>query len=189
LVTIYLDFYVDISISLWVHPNHLLPPHFTMADPMEPAQQPATATWEQAFGYLQHHLNEAATQQQTAQLLMQQQLADLTTALTNFTNNHIPPSPPACIPSPAQDAGTLPALTWKTRPKVSPPPEFSGDCSGGWAFLNSCGLYLHLCSNQFQSDKERILWAISFFKTGCTAKWADKIFAKEKHDGAFPFLD
>jgi hypothetical protein len=61
-----------------------------MADTMEPAQQPATATWEQAFGYLQHCLNEAATQQQTAQSLMQQQLMDLTTALTNFTKNQIP---------------------------------------------------------------------------------------------------
>jgi hypothetical protein len=88
-----------------------------------------------------------------------------------------------------QDAGTPPAPTWKTQPKVSPPPEFSGDRSGGRVFLNYCGLYLHLCSDQFQSDEERILWAISFFKTRHAAKWADEIFAKEEHDEAFPFLD
>jgi hypothetical protein len=88
-----------------------------------------------------------------------------------------------------QDVGTLPAPTQTTQPKVSPPPEFSRDHSGGWAFLNSCGLYLHLCSDQFQSNEERILWAISFFKSGCATKWADKIFAKQEHNRAFPFLD
>jgi hypothetical protein len=49
------------------------------------------------------------------------------------------------------------------------PNEFGGNCMKGQAFLNSCELYMALAPHQFADDHAKIMWALSFMKSGHTA--------------------
>jgi len=53
-------------------------------------------------------------------------------------------------------------------------------------FLNSCSLYIHLALEQFHNEQEKILWALTFFKSGCAAKWSKNVFRQEADTGIFP---
>jgi len=74
----------------------------------------------------------------------------------------------------------------RTRPKLSCPPDFNGECHNGHAFLNSCSLYIRLAPEQFHDEQERILWALTFFKGGRAAKWSENVFRQEADTGVFP---
>lgn len=77
-----------------------------------------------------------------------------------------------------------------TKAKVATPSEFDGDRSRGRAFINSCTVYFRLCQNHFSDDQERILWALSYMKSGRAAKWADSIFRwEEQNPNHARFLD
>jgi len=56
----------------------------------------------------------------------------------------------------------------------------------GRAFLNSCSLYIRLAPEQFCDEQEKILWALTFFKDGHTAKWSENVFRQEADTGVFP---
>jgi len=80
-----------------------------------------------------------------------------------------------------------PALTARQiHPKLSCPPDFSGECHNGCAFLNSCSLYIHLAPEKFHDEQEKILWALMFFKGGRTTKWSENMFCQEVDTGVFP---
>jgi len=64
-------------------------------------------------------------------------------------------------------------------PKLSCPPDFGGECHNGHAFLNSCSLYICLALEQFHDEEERVLWALTFFKSGRAAKWSENMFRQE----------
>ena len=53
-------------------------------------------------------------------------------------------------------------------------------------FLNSCSLYICLALEQFHNKEERILWALTFFKSGRAAKWSNNVFHQEADTGVFP---
>jgi len=74
----------------------------------------------------------------------------------------------------------------RTRPKLSAPPDFSGERHNDHAFLNSCALYIHLAPEQFYDEQEKILWALTFFKDGHAAKWSKNVFRQEADTGIFP---
>ena len=57
------------------------------------------------------------------------------------------------------------------------PSEFDGDRSKGCAFLNSCLLYLGFCSKDFPDNQARILWTLSFLKSGRAAVFATRVYA------------
>jgi len=46
------------------------------------------------------------------------------------------------------------------RPKLSCPPDFSGEYHNGCTFLNSYSLYIYLALEQFHNEEERIFWAL-----------------------------
>ena len=71
--------------------------------------------------------------------------------------------------------------------RASPPNEFSGDRSTGLAFLNSCKLYLSLCSEQFIDDQTKVHWALSYMKGGHAAQFSDRVLRKEAYD-QFPMF-
>jgi len=73
-----------------------------------------------------------------------------------------------------------------TYPKLSSLPDFGGEHHNGHAFLNSCSLYIHLALEQFHNEQEKILWALTFFKSGCAAKWSENMFCQEADTGVFP---
>jgi len=72
------------------------------------------------------------------------------------------------------------------RPKLSCPLDFSGEHHNGRAFLNFCSLYICLAPEQFHDKEERVLWALTFFKSGRAAKWSENVFRQEADTGVFP---
>jgi len=72
------------------------------------------------------------------------------------------------------------------RPKLSCPPDFGREHYNGRVFLNSCSLYICLAPEQFHDEEERILWALTFFKSGHAAKWSKNMFRQEADTGIFP---
>jgi len=73
--------------------------------------------------------------------------------------------------------------------KPSSPSEYNGDRSEGKAFLMSCRTYLHLCPEAFEDDATRIIWAMSYMKTGRAGRWAAREFEQEAREGHLRFLD
>ena len=76
-------------------------------------------------------------------------------------------------------------MAWQTCPKLSSPPDFSRERYNGRTFLNSCSLYIYLAPEQFCDEQKKILWALTFFKSGCTAKWSENVFHQEMDTGIF----
>jgi len=74
----------------------------------------------------------------------------------------------------------------RTHPKLSCPPDFNRECHNGCIFLNSCSFYICLVLEQFHDKQKRILWALTFFKGGCAAKWSENVFRQEANTGVFP---
>jgi Retrotransposon gag protein/Zinc knuckle len=76
----------------------------------------------------------------------------------------------------------LPSDTPKTSRTARPatPPEFNGERSEGLAFLNSCQTYLRLCPDEFPDEQTKIMWAMSYMKTGRAQKWTARIFRWEQ---------
>jgi len=63
--------------------------------------------------------------------------------------------------------------------KMALPSEFNGDRTKGMVFLNSCQVYIRLCSNSFMDKQAKIVWAMSYMKAGQAAKWSAHVFRWE----------
>jgi hypothetical protein len=65
--------------------------------------------------------------------------------------------------------------------RVNPgtPSNFDGDRAQGHAFLTSCELYISLSQSDFVEDQVRIHWALSYFKGGHAATFAERIIRQE----------
>jgi len=145
-----------------------------------------------ALGYLQHHLQELTERQHVSENNINTTLAALTMQLqqlaqlvANPSLPAIPNIPPPPVPSPPTSLSPT-LMARRTRPKLSAPPDFSGECHNGRAFLNSCSLYIRLALEQFHDEQEKILWALTFFKDGRAAKWSENVFHQEADTGVFP---
>jgi len=145
-----------------------------------------------ALGYLQHHLQELTERQHVSESNINSTLAALTTQLQQLTQLVANPPPPAVpntpsppVPSPSVSPLPTPPVR-RTRPKLSCPPDFNGECHNGRAFLNSCSLYIRLAPEQFHDEQERILWALTFFKGGRATKRSENVFHQEADTGVFP---
>ena len=98
------------------------------------------------------------------------------------TNSPILSQPKASPPSADYDRPRT------ARPAV--PPDFDGDRAKGKAFLNACLTYFRLCPKEFRDDQTRIVWAMSYMKTGRAQKWTDRVFQWEQQNlGSTKFLD
>lgn len=78
------------------------------------------------------------------------------------------------------------------RPKPATPPEFDGDRKKGLIFLHSCQTYIRLCPEEFRDEQTKIVWAMSYMKSGRAAKWTARIFRWEELSenlGCPKFLD
>jgi len=144
-----------------------------------------------ALGYLQHHLQELTERQHASENNINTTLAALTVQLQQLTQlvanpslPAVPNTPPPPIPSPP--VSLSPALTVRqTCPQLFCPPDFNGECHNGCIFFNSCFLYIRLALEQFHNKQERILWALTFFKGGRTAKWSKNVFRQKANTGVF----
>ena len=129
-----------------------------------------------ALGYLQHHLHELTERQNVSENNINTTLAALTAQLQQLMQlvaNPLPPpisnTPPLPVPSPLVSPPPAPTAR-RMRPKLSCPLDFGGERHNGRAFLNSYSLYIRLAPEQFHDEEERILWALTFFKSGRAAK-------------------
>jgi hypothetical protein len=78
----------------------------------------------------------------------------------------------------------------KVSLKPSLPSEFNGDRTSGKAFLTSCRTYIRLCPESFEDDDPtKIVWAMSYMKTGRAGRWATREFEYEAKHGNLRFLD
>src|SRR6267154_2163817 len=88
--------------------------------------------------------------------------------------------PKICPPHQPLVTLAAPALPGQARGlKPATPNDFDGDRLKGWAFLNSCRLYISLCESQFRDDQAMIHWALSFMKSGRAALYANHILQRE----------
>jgi hypothetical protein len=63
--------------------------------------------------------------------------------------------------------------------KPGTPQDFDGDRAKGRAFLNSCRLYISLSSSEFADDQDKILWVLSYMKSGRASAFADRVLRHE----------
>ena len=78
--------------------------------------------------------------------------------------------------------------TRQLRPAL--PNEFDGDRSKGTTFLQSCQTYILLCPESFSENQVKIIWVLSYMKSGQAAKWAACVFKwEEENAGDSRFLD
>ena len=142
-----------------------------------------------ALGYLQHELTERQNVSEnninTTLAALTVQLQQLTQLVANPPPLPVSNTPPPSVPSPLASPPPAP-MARRIRPKLSCPPDFSGEHHNSCAFLNSCSLYIRLAPEQFHDEKERILWALTFFKSGRAAKWSENVFHQEADTGVFP---
>jgi len=73
--------------------------------------------------------------------------------------------------------------------KPSFPPDFSGDRAAGKAFLTSCQTYIRLCPEAFEDDLTKMIWAMSYMKTGRANRWATREFEQEAKASHLRFID
>ncbi len=73
--------------------------------------------------------------------------------------------------------------------KPSPPPDFDGDHFAGKAFLMSCRTYIWLHLEAFDDGFVKIVWAMSYIKSGRASRWMTWEFKTEARNGRFRFLD
>jgi len=143
------------------------------------------------LGYLQHHLQELTERQHVSENNINTTLAALTIQLqqlvqlvANPSLSAMPNTPPPPVPSSPTSPPPVPTAR-RMHPKLSAPPDFSGERLNGYAFLNSCSLYIQLAPEQFYDEQEKILWALMFFKDGRAAKWSENVFHQEADTGVF----
>ena len=147
----------------------------------EPAPSPETSIQDALLQLQQAMQNMAARQAEFEQgiansyVSLQQRIQQNTDAIATV-------APPADLPR-------RPTTT-STKAKVATPPDFDGDRGRGRAFINSCNIYIRLCNGHFEDDQAKILWALSYMKSGRAAKWADAIFRWEaQNPEAIRFID
>jgi hypothetical protein len=67
------------------------------------------------------------------------------------------------------------------------PSNFDGDRAQGRTFLTSCELYILLSQSYFVEDQVCIHWALSYFKGGRAANFAERIIRQEMRTGKMCF--
>jgi hypothetical protein len=79
----------------------------------------------------------------------------------------------------------------RRNPSLKPalPPDFSGDRKTGKAFLTSCRTYMRLCPEAFEDDEMKIVWAMSYMKSGRASRWATREFELEAKTSHLRFID
>jgi hypothetical protein len=94
-------------------------------------------------------------------------------------------APPPLV-SPPHATTHLQALQ-PSRVKPGIPSHFDGDRAQGRAFLTSCELYISLTQSDFVNEQVRIHWALSYFKGGRVASFAEHILRQELQSGKMCF--
>jgi hypothetical protein len=131
---------------------------------------------EEWFQQMEKRLNEQAEATRAMNETLNKFLA--VTANQEAARNVAPPPPV----SPPHVTTPLQALQ-PSRVKPGAPSHFDGDRAQGRAFLASCKLCISLTQSDFIDEQVRIHWALSYFKGGHTANFAESILRQEMRLG------
>jgi hypothetical protein len=127
---------------------------------------------KERFQQMEKRLNEQAE----ATRAMNETLNKFLAVIANQeVARNIAPPPPA---SPPPVTTPLRVLHY-SRVNPSAPSNVDGDRVQGCAFLTSCELYISLSQSDFIEDQVRIHWALSHFKGGRAANFAERIIWQE----------
>jgi hypothetical protein len=106
------------------------------------------------------------------------------------------PSPSVSLPSLATSTGrgvlhpSQPgSVSHSPQIKPASPDNFNDDRSKGRTFLTSCELHLLLTGLDYPDKQTCIHWALSFFKSGCAATFAEHTVRQEMRTGVMAFTD
>jgi hypothetical protein len=114
-------------------------------------------------------LEQALSELQAQDVTTQQKLDTLVNHITSLK-----PTEPIITPNPHPFSPKSMSSVHKPPPAV--PSEFNRDHSNGMAFLCSCQTDICLCPDNFSDDQTKIVWALSYMKTGQAEKWAAQVF-------------
>jgi len=132
-------------------------------------------------------MEEMKSQHEATHQLLQDILTRLGPAQAQNVQDPLPTRPACGSPTPSIPASS--AGQKKLALKPSFPPDFSGDQAAGKAFLTSCRTYIRLCPEAFEDDLTKIIWAMSYMKTGRANRWATHEFEQEAKTGHLRFID
>jgi len=127
------------------------------------------------------------SQHEATHQLLQDVLARLGPAQAQNVQDPLPTRPARRSPTPSIPASS--AGRKKLALKPSFPPDFSGDQAARKAFLTSCQTYICLCPEAFEDDLTKVIWAMSYMKTGRANRWATREFEQEAKAGQLRFID
>ena len=57
----------------------------------------------------------------------------------------------------------------------------------GCSFLNSYELYINLAPHQFEDEHAKIMWAMSYMKSGCTVRFVNRQMRSYQAIGSLPY--
>src|SRR3981189_232963 len=126
------------------------------------------------------NIEEGLREQVAVNRSMQEMLACL---FDKFNNLELPnhTTPQQLITPPTLIAHSAPPHKSCVKPGV--PQNFDGDREGGWSFLTFCQLYISLSIDDFADEQAQIHWALSYFKSGRAATFADRTLRAETKRG------
>jgi hypothetical protein len=135
---------------------------------------------EERFQQMEKRLNEQAEATRAMNETLNKFLAVM--ANQEAARNIAPPPPvsPPRVTTPLQ-------ASQPCRVKPGAPSHFDGDRAQGRAFLTSCELYISLTQLDFVDEQVRIHWALSYFKGGHAASFAERILRQEMQSGKMCF--
>jgi hypothetical protein len=135
---------------------------------------------EERFQQMEKRLNEQAEATQAMNETLNKFLAVMA---NQEAARNIAPSPPASL----SFVTTTLQASHPSRVKPGVPSHFNGDRVQGRAFLTSCELYISLTQLDFVDEQVRIHWALSYFKGGHAASFAECILWQELRSGKMCF--
>jgi hypothetical protein len=139
---------------------------------------------------LESTVDSMMSQSEATKNLLQTILKRLGPALGLLNENRL--NPTGRLQShPSTPIPTLAMGQKKTLLKPSAPSEFDGDCAKGKASLTFCQTYICVCLKAFEDDTIKIVWAMSYMKSGWAGCWAAREFEYEaaSRDGRLCFLN
>jgi len=162
------------------------------SDYQSPPMSPSDMIDDQPFSMnrviaIEATMDEMKSQHRATHQMLQDVLTRLGAVPTRDVQNSLPTHSAHYSPAPFIPASS--AGRKKVSLKPSFPPEFSGDQASGKAFLTSCRTYIRLCPKAFEDDSTKIVWAMSYMKSGCANRWATRKFEQEAKTGHLRFLD
>jgi hypothetical protein len=135
---------------------------------------------EERFQQMEKRLNEQAEATRAMNETLNEFLAVM--ADQEAARNIVPPPP---VPTPLVITPLQASQPSRVKPGV--PSHFDGDRAQGRAFLTSCELYISLTQSDFVDEQVCIHWALSYFKGGRAASFAERILWQELQSGKMCF--